>query len=103
MGFFAPNNGDSALACLEMMDFDGLDKIKENVRNNAILYQQVMQLTQALITFAPEAAAQLGIVPPEMQQIANQPTGNASTSDKSRGSLSAQAANATRESTTVRS
>lgn len=103
MGFFAPNNGDSALACLEMMDFDGLDKIKENVRNNAILYQQVMQLTQALITFAPEAAAQLGVVPPEMQQALNQPTGKATSSGERKGSLSAQAANATRESTTVRS
>lgn len=105
MGMFAPGNGDSALACLEMMDFDGLEKIKEYVRNNAVLFKQVQVLSEALIAAAPDVAAQLGVIPPAMEAATNnQPTGRATTgNNESRGSLSAQAANATRESTTVRS
>ena len=104
MGFFAPANGDSALACLDMMDFDGVEKIKESVQRNAILFQQVQMLSQALISIAPEIAAQMGIMPPEAMALTNnQPTGKATSNNNSKGSLSAQAANATRESTTVRS
>lgn len=102
MGFFAPNNGDASLACLEMMDFDGVEKIKDRVRANATLFMQVQQLTMALIQFAPEVAAQMGLVP-QMQNQA-QPQGNGGTvSERSRGSLASQAANATRESTSPRS
>lgn len=101
MGFFAPNNGDASLACLEMMDFDGVDKIKDRVQQNATLFMQVQQLTMALIQVAPEVAAQMGIIP-QMQATA-QPQGGGSVAPKSRGSLSSQAANATRESTSPRS
>lgn len=103
MGFFAPNNGDASLACLKMMDFDGVEKIREEVQKNATLYMQVQQLSMALIQFAPQVAAQMGLLNNMAATMeANQPTGKA-TSEISRGSLSSQAANATRESTSVRS
>jgi hypothetical protein len=102
MGFFAPNNGDASLACLEMMDFDGVENIKDRVKTNANLFMQVQQLTMALMQFAPDAAAQMGLIPQMQAQV--QPQGNGgSVSEKSRGSLSSQAANATRESTSPRS
>lgn len=101
MGFFAPNNGDASLACLEMMDFDGVEKIRERVQQNATLFMQVQQLTMVLMQVAPDAAAQMGLMP-QMQAQA-QPQGGGSVSERSRGSLASQAANATRESTSPRS
>lgn len=103
MGFFAPNNGDASLACLEMMDFDGVEKIRERVKQNATLFMQVQQLTQIIMQVAPEAAMQLGIVDQAQASLAQgMPTGG-TVSEGSKGSLSAQAANATRESTSPRS
>lgn len=101
MGFFAPNNGDASLACLEMMDFDGVEKIRERVQQNATLFMQVQQLTMVLMQVAPDVAAQMGLMP-QMQAQA-QPQGGGSVSERSRGSLASQAANATRESTSPRS
>ena len=101
MGFFAPNNGDASLACLEMMDFDGVEKIKERVKQNATLFMQVQQLSMIVAQLAPEMAAQMGIVP--AMQATAQPQGGGSVSERSKGSLSSQAANATRESTSPRS
>lgn len=104
MGFFAPNNGDASLACLEMMEFDGVDKIKAKVQQNQTLFMQVQQLSALLIQFAPEVAARIGLVDAAAAaQINNQPTGTGGGGSASRGSLSAQAANATRESTAPRS
>lgn len=103
MGFFAPNNGDASLACLKMMDFDGVEKIREEVQQNATLFAQVQQLSMILMQVAPDVAASLGIGEAAMATFAaNQPTG-AAVSEKSKGSLSAQAANATKESTSPRS
>ena len=103
MGFFAPNNGDASLACLKMMDFDGVEKIREEVQKNATLFAQVQQLSQLLVQIAPDIAMQLGIGEAAMATItSNQPTGGR-VSQETRGSLSAQAANATKESTAPRS
>lgn len=103
MGFFAPNNGDASLACLKMMDFDGVEKIREEVQKNATLFAQVQQLSMLLVQLAPEAAAQLGIGEAAMATMtSNQPTGG-KVSQETRGSLSAQAANTTKESTAPRS
>ena len=46
-GFFAPNNADSALACLEMMDFDRKDFVIHRIEQNGTLFQMLQQ-TQAI-------------------------------------------------------
>lgn len=46
-GFFAPNNADSALACLEMMDFKGREKVIQQVQQFRTL-TDMLQQTQAL-------------------------------------------------------
>ena len=103
MGFFAPNNGDASLACLKMMDFDGVEKIREEVQKNATLFMQVQQLSNILIQIAPDVAMQLGIGGEMLAAAAaNQPSGGR-VSEERKGSLSAQAANATKESTAPRS
>ena len=47
LGFFAPANADAALAALEMMDFEGIEKVRERVSQNGTLYQQLQQMAQA--------------------------------------------------------
>lgn len=37
LGFFAPRNADAALAALEMMDFEGIEKVRQRVRQNGTL------------------------------------------------------------------
>ena len=53
LGFFKPENADAALAALEMMDFEGIEKVRQRVRQNGTLAQQLAQLQQA-------AAPQIG-------------------------------------------
>lgn len=107
LGFFAPNNADASLACLDMMDFDQIEKIRDRVAQNGLLYQQVMQLQQALMQLSAVVDAQNGTNMTE--QIATGAQANANIGaggkkgsvDDSKGSLTSQAANATRESTAV--
>ena len=44
LGFFAPANADAALAALEMMDFEGIEKVRQRVRQNGTLAQQLAQM-----------------------------------------------------------
>ena len=48
MGFFAPANADAALAALDMMDFEGIEKVRERVSQNGTLYQQLQQMAQQM-------------------------------------------------------
>lgn len=63
MGFFNPQMSDQALACLEAMDFDTKDKIKEIIGKNATMYDKLMLFAQLAFTLAmkyePQTAAQL--------------------------------------------
>ena len=47
-GIFAPQNADSALAVLDMMQFEGKDKVVERVQQNGTLMQMVQQLSMQL-------------------------------------------------------
>ena len=63
MGFFNPQMSDQALACLEAMDFDTKERIKEIIGRNATMYDKLMLFSQLAFTLAmkyePETAAQL--------------------------------------------
>ena len=43
LGFFAPANADAALAALDMMDFEGIEKVRQRVRQNGTLVQRLEQ------------------------------------------------------------
>ena len=47
-GFFAPGNADASLVCLDMMEFEGKQKIIQKIENNGTLMQQVQMLQQQL-------------------------------------------------------
>lgn len=44
MGMFAPQNADSALMVLDMMSFEGIDKVRERIRQNGGMFQMMQQL-----------------------------------------------------------
>ena len=51
-GFFAPQNGDVALACLDVMDFTHKNDVVAKVEKNATLYNENIQLKQQMIQLA---------------------------------------------------
>ena len=43
-GLFAPQNADSAVLVLEMMSFEGKDKLLEKIKQNGTMFQVIQQL-----------------------------------------------------------
>lgn len=52
LGFFRPDLADQALAALTMMQFEGIEQVRERVAQNGTLYQQVQQLQQQMMQMA---------------------------------------------------
>lgn len=52
LGFFRPDLADQSLAALEMMQFDGIEKVRQRVSQNGTLYQQVQQMQQQMAKMA---------------------------------------------------
>lgn len=67
-GFFNPQMADQALACLEMMDFDGKDQIMQRISQNGTLWQQLMIAQQQAVAMA-QLADNLGGTNYAMQML----------------------------------
>lgn len=65
LGAFNPQLADQSLILLEMMDFEGKEKVKEKVQQGQTLMQQVMMLQQQLQQLATAVAAERGMAVPE--------------------------------------
>lgn len=103
-GFFAPANADAALTVLDMMDFDGIEKVRDNISRNRTLLQLVQQYQAMIMQLAPIVDEVKGTnITEQIMQQANQsgyaPQPTVSVSKTSNGSLTSQAASATRNST----
>ena len=63
LGFFNPQNTDQTLMCLGMMEFDGKDKLQQQVQNMGTMYQQMIMFQQLALSLAmkyePAMGAQL--------------------------------------------
>lgn len=70
MGMFSPDNATPALVCLDMMEFDGKEKIKQQIQQNDTFMQQFQQMQQLIIQLSPEAAVQMGLVDPNQLMMA---------------------------------
>lgn len=64
-GFFNPQMADQAIACLEMMDFQGKDDIIQRIRENGTLLEMLTQFQQIALTLAQKYEPQLA------EQLAN--------------------------------
>ena len=51
-GFFAPQNADQALTCLDMMDFSRKEFIMQKIAQNGGLYQQLLMTQQQMMHIA---------------------------------------------------
>ena len=60
MGFFNPQLSDQALACLEMMTFEGKDRVVQRITQNGTLYQQILVMQQQMAQMAAIIDAQNG-------------------------------------------
>lgn len=58
-GFFNPQLVDQVLPAIDMMDFDGKEKVRQTIQNNGGMYQQLQQMQQ-LVMMAGEALAAKG-------------------------------------------
>lgn len=52
LGFFNPQMTDQTLMCLNMMEFDGKDKLKQQVQGMGTMYQQMIMFQQLALSLA---------------------------------------------------
>ena len=52
LGFFNPQNADAAIAALDMMDFEGIEKVRQRVRQNGTLARQLAQMQDQMVRMA---------------------------------------------------
>ena len=71
LGFFNPERAQEVLPCLDMMEFEGIEKVREQVRQGMTLLNMVMQLNQKLDQMAMivqnATGMDMGIGQPGMQ------------------------------------
>lgn len=60
LGFFNPELTDQALATIDMMDFEGKEKVRETIRKNGTLYEQLQQMQQTAMQLAALVQEQTG-------------------------------------------
>jgi hypothetical protein len=58
-GFFNPQLAEQALQCLDMMDFQGKEKVRQGIQSNSQLMQQLQQVQQ-IATLSAQALAEHG-------------------------------------------
>lgn len=74
MGLFQPENAIPALVTIDAMDFEGKDKIKQQIQENATMLQQfqaAMQMINQLAMMNPQIAQmamQAGLIDPQQMQ-----------------------------------
>ena len=83
MGMFNPQMAEMSLACLDMMEFEGKDKVKENIQNNSAMMQQMQMYQQLLMQLdamlpGMGIAVQAGLAQPEPPQPLPQGGGGSS-------------------------
>lgn len=59
LGFFNPQRAEQALQCIDMMDFEGKEKVRQGIQQNAMMAQQIAQLQQ-VAQLSAQALAQGG-------------------------------------------
>ena len=60
LGMFNPQMADQAMATIDMMDFEGKEKVKDTIRDNGTLFEQLQQMTQTATQLAQVLAETTG-------------------------------------------
>lgn len=115
-GFFNPQLADQALATIDMMDFEGKEKVRETIRKNGTMYEQIQQMQQTMMQMADLIAGMNGdtrlltAIQQQMGMAAGAPNAAApqtaqqpvAQQQRSGGSTYEKAAEKAKEATTVR-
>ena len=81
MGLFAPENAVPALVCIDAMDFEGKDSIRQQIEQNSVFLQQfqsAMQIIQQVAMVDPmvaQMATQAGLIDPQQAAMMAQQMG----------------------------
>jgi len=65
LGIFNPELADQALGLLDIMDFDGKEKIIEKIKNNGNMYQKMEQMQQQILQMSQIIEEMSGMAIPE--------------------------------------
>lgn len=68
LGFFSPDRSDQALACLTMMQFEGIEQVRQMISRNGTLFDAIQQLAPIALLMAQELDATSGTM--YAQQVA---------------------------------
>lgn len=60
LGFFNPDMADQALACLDMMAFEGIDSVKTHINENKTLNERLQQMGMLALAMAQQLDAVTG-------------------------------------------
>lgn len=83
LGLFEAERAQPAMICLDMMDFDGDDEIKQKVQQGQTLINIITQMTQQLNVLSAENAALKGMTMPQSSVMeSNAPNGGKPTSEQ---------------------
>lgn len=74
MGFFRPDLADQALMTLDMMEFEGIDRVKAKISEQQTMVQKMQQLGQLALTMAAQLDADAGTprFAPQVQMMLQQ-------------------------------
>jgi hypothetical protein len=74
-GFFNPELADQALACIDMMEFPGKDRVVQKIQANGTMYQMILQMQQQMLQMSQVIDAQNGTTMADQMAagILNQP------------------------------
>ncbi|MBE5801081.1 MAG: hypothetical protein E7319_02225 [Clostridiales bacterium] len=74
MGFFRPDMADQALMTLDMMEFEGIDRVKAKISEQKTMMEKMQQLGQLALTMAAQLDADAGMVrfAPQVQMLLQQ-------------------------------
>ncbi len=87
MGLFAPNNAEPALVCLDGMEFEGKESIKQQVQNNSMLMKQFQMMQQGIMqaeTMYPGLgiAQMAGLAPAPVPELGAAPRKNGTAEER---------------------
>ena len=75
MGFFRPDMCDQALLALEMMQFDGIEGVRQKIAEGGTLFKKMQQLTPLVMMLAQQLDQMQGSqYTPQVAQILGVPT-----------------------------
>ena len=93
MGFFQPEQAQASMGALQMMEFEGIEKVREYVSQGQTLMNLVQQLTQAVQQLTGQPVE--GEEPQTTDGGAQKPKGTGGRNDMDRKGLNAQKQNMT--------